>query len=146
MTRRQLLAGAMAGAASGSAATPTIRLEIGNYGMQSMTVDQSLATIREIGFDGAELCCMPDWPSEPKKLEVSIAGSGHVTHPDGTRQDRHSRDRHARLEQDDFGAIVDDAVTRGGPPDPDELDRAKAKLKARIRHQVAQALAGEDEP
>ena len=34
----------------------------------------------------------------------------------------------------------------GGPPDPDELDRATAKLKARIRHQVAQSLAGEDEP
>ncbi len=33
-----------------------------------------------------------------------------------------------------------------GPPDPDELERAKAKLKARIRHQVAQALAGEDQP
>jgi len=96
-----------------------------------------------VGIDGSGGVTLR---SEPKKLEVSIAGSGHVTHPDGTRQDRHSRERHARLEQDDFGAIVDDAVTRGGPPDPDELDRAKAKLKARIRHQVAQALAGEDEP
>ncbi|MGZ5930360.1 MAG: GIN domain-containing protein [Rhizomicrobium sp.] len=84
--------------------------------------------------------------SEPKKLEASIAGSGHITHPDGTRQDRHSHDRHARLEREDFGAIVDEAAARGGPPDPDELDRATAKLKARIRHQVAQSLAGEDEP
>ena len=84
--------------------------------------------------------------SEPKKLDASFAGSGHITHPDGTRQDRHSKERHARLEKDDFGAIADDAVARGGPPDPDELDRAKAKLKARIRHQVAQALAGEDQP
>jgi Putative auto-transporter adhesin, head GIN domain len=85
--------------------------------------------------------------SEPKKLEASIAGSGHITHPDGTRQDRHSqRERHARLEREDFGAIVDEAAARGGPPDPDELDRATAKLKARIRHQVAQSLAGEDQP
>ena len=50
--------------------------------------------------------------SEPKKMDASIAGSGHITHPDGTRQDRHSKERHARLEQDDFGAIVDDAVAR----------------------------------
>jgi hypothetical protein len=84
--------------------------------------------------------------SEPKKLDASIAGSGHITHPDGTRQDRHSHERHARLERDDFGAVIDDAAMKGGRRDQDELDRANAKLKARIRHQVAQALAGEDEP
>lgn len=84
--------------------------------------------------------------SEPKKIETSIAGSGDIIHPDGTRQSRHSRERHARLSDDDIGAIVDKAVADGVPPAQDELDRAKAKLKARIRHQVAQALAGEDEP
>ena len=45
-----------------------IRLHIGNYGMQTMTVDEALATIRRIGYDGAELCSMPGWPSEPKLL------------------------------------------------------------------------------
>lgn len=39
--------------------------------MQSMSVDRALASIREIGYDGAELCCMPDWPSEPKKLDAA---------------------------------------------------------------------------
>jgi sugar phosphate isomerase/epimerase len=71
MTRRTLLAGVLAGASRGLAATPAIRLEIGNYGMQSMSVDNALASIREIGYDGAELCCMPDWPSEPKKLDAA---------------------------------------------------------------------------
>jgi hypothetical protein len=84
--------------------------------------------------------------SEPKKLEASIAGSGHITHPDGTRQDRHSHERHARLEQRDIGAIVDEAVTSGTSTDNDEVERAAAKLKARIRHEVAQSLAGEDKP
>jgi hypothetical protein len=84
--------------------------------------------------------------SEPKKLDASIAGSGHITHADGTRQDRHTHERHARLEKDDLGAIIDKAVARGEQPDQDELDRAKAKLKARIRHEVAQSLAGEDQP
>jgi hypothetical protein len=84
--------------------------------------------------------------SEPKKLDASIAGSGHITHPDGTRQGRHSQERHARLEKDDLGAIIDKAVASGEEPDQDELDRATAKLKARIRHQVAQSLAGEDQP
>lgn len=70
MTRRTLLASVLAGVSRGFAATPAIRLEIGNYGMQTTTVDSALATIREIGYDGAELCCMPDWPSEPKKLDA----------------------------------------------------------------------------
>jgi Putative auto-transporter adhesin, head GIN domain len=84
--------------------------------------------------------------SEPKKLEASIAGSGHITHPDGTRQGRHSHERHARLEQRDIGAVVDEAGANGTSPNDDEVERAAAKLKARIRHEVAQSLAGEDAP
>lgn len=83
--------------------------------------------------------------SEPKKIETSIAGSGDIIHSDGTRQSRHSKERHARAD-DDIGAIVDRAVANGTSPDPDELDRAKAKFKARIRHEIAQGLAGEDKP
>ena len=72
MTRRTLLAAALAGASRGlAAAPPAIRLEIGNYGMQSMAVSRALAVIREIGYDGAELCCMPEWPSEPAKLDAA---------------------------------------------------------------------------
>ena len=62
MTRRALLLGLAAG-------PPAIRLEIGNYGMQAMPVDRALALIRQIGYDGAELCCMAGWPSEPKWLD-----------------------------------------------------------------------------
>jgi len=80
--------------------------------------------------------------SEPAKIETSIAGSGDIIHPDGTRQSRHSRERHARADGD-IGAVVDRAAANGTSPDPDELERAKAKLKARIRHEVAQALVGE---
>jgi hypothetical protein len=83
--------------------------------------------------------------NEPKAIETTIAGSGDVIHADGTRQSRHSLERHARAD-DDLGAVIDRAVASGTSPDPDELERAKAKLKARIRHQVAEALAGEDEP
>ena len=80
--------------------------------------------------------------SEPAKIETSIAGSGDIIHPDGTRQSRHSRERHARAD-DDIGAVVDRAAANGTVPDPDELERAKAKFKARIRHEIAQGLAGE---
>ena len=48
-----------------------IRLEIGNYGMQALPVDEAIAQIRRIGYDGAELCLMPGWPSEPKALAAA---------------------------------------------------------------------------
>ena len=79
--------------------------------------------------------------NEPRKIETSIAGSGDIIHSDGSRQTRHS-ERHARAD-DDIGAIVDRAVANGTSPDPDELERAKAKFKARIRHEIAVGLAGE---
>jgi inosose dehydratase len=61
-----------AGPASRAGADPpAIRLEIGNYGMQALAVDRALALIRETGYDGAELCCLPDWPSEPKRLDAA---------------------------------------------------------------------------
>jgi len=78
--------------------------------------------------------------SEPKKIETSIAGSGDIIHSDGTRQTRHSRERHARAD-DDIGASIDRAVANGLDPGDDELERAKAKFKARIRHEIAQGLA-----
>jgi len=83
--------------------------------------------------------------NEPKKIQTSIAGSGDIIHADGTRQTRHSQERHARADGD-FGAVVDRAAAEGRAPEPDELERAKAKLKARIRHEIAQGLAGEENP
>lgn len=65
MTRRGLLALAAAPRAAG------VRLSIGTYGMQAFEVDRALAEIRTIGYDGAELCLMPGWPSEPAKLDAA---------------------------------------------------------------------------
>ena len=48
-----------------------VQLSIGNYGMRMWGVDQALSTIREIGYDGAELCLMAGWPSEPAKLDAA---------------------------------------------------------------------------
>jgi sugar phosphate isomerase/epimerase len=60
----------LAGAAGAMGAPGrAIRLEIGNYGMQALEVDRAIALIRETGYDGAELCCMRDWPSEPRRLD-----------------------------------------------------------------------------
>ncbi len=69
ITRRTAVA-ALAGTSLASAArSGAIKLEIGNYGMQNLEVDRALALIREIGYDGAELCLMPGWPSEPSRLD-----------------------------------------------------------------------------
>lgn len=48
-----------------------VRLSIGNYGMQDMEIDRALSSIREIGYDGAEICLMPGWPTEPGKLDAA---------------------------------------------------------------------------
>ncbi len=50
---------------------PHVKLMVGNYGLQDLEVDRALAAIREIGYDGAELCLMQGWPSEPAKLDAA---------------------------------------------------------------------------
>ncbi len=69
MNRRQYLA--LLAASTVRAAQPRIQLSIGTYGMQSLPVDNALALIKETGYDGAELCLMPGWPSEPAKLDAA---------------------------------------------------------------------------
>lgn len=73
MRRRDLLVFAtgcqpLMGAGRGAA---SVRLHAGNYGMQALSVDAALRLIREIGYDGAELCLMAGWPSEPAKLDAA---------------------------------------------------------------------------
>jgi sugar phosphate isomerase/epimerase len=46
-----------------------VKLYVGNYGMQTLPVDRALSEIKAIGYDGAELCLMAGWPSEPAKLD-----------------------------------------------------------------------------
>ncbi len=48
-----------------------IQLSLGTYGMQTLEVDKALEQIHRIGYDGAELCLMQGWPSEPFMLDVS---------------------------------------------------------------------------
>ena len=64
MTRRGLLS-LVAASESG------VRLAVGTYGMQGIAVDRALGSIREMGYDGAELCLMAGWPSEPGKLDAA---------------------------------------------------------------------------
>lgn len=67
LTRRAMLAAPMALAAG----KPAVRLSIGLYGMQSLPVDLAIQEIRKIGYDGAELCLMAGWPSEPSELDAA---------------------------------------------------------------------------
>jgi hypothetical protein len=55
--------------------------------------------------------------NEPTKIETSIAGSGDIIHADGTRQSRHSRERHARAD-DEFGVIIDPSLMNWIAPRP----------------------------
>ncbi|MBS1825799.1 MAG: sugar phosphate isomerase/epimerase [Acidobacteria bacterium] len=69
MIRRSFLS--LLPVAAMSAPPPRIRLSIGTYGMQMLAVDRALDLIRKTGYDGAELCLMPGWPSEPAKLDTA---------------------------------------------------------------------------
>ena len=68
MRRREWLALA-AGAPLAAATKGAVQLHASTYAMQTLAVDRALATIREIGYDGAELCLMAGWPSEPTRLD-----------------------------------------------------------------------------
>jgi hypothetical protein len=96
--------------------------------------------------------------SEPKSLETDISGSGRIIHANGSVEDRH--ERHARendpytyrrqlraMDKDignEIGAMVQQAVTTGREPDPDQLQAAEAKLRDRIRARVVPDLANVD--
>ena len=69
MIRRTFLS--LLPAALTAAPPAAIRLSIGTYGMQTLEVDRALDLIRKTGYDGAELCLMPGWPSEPAKLDAA---------------------------------------------------------------------------
>ncbi len=74
ISRRQLLPWATIPILSGTllpGKSGAVSLSIGNYGMPMLPVDRALGIIREIGYDGAELCLMAGWPSEPRKLDAA---------------------------------------------------------------------------
>ena len=82
--------------------------------------------------------------NEPKQIETSIYGSGHIVHPDGQIQSLPRHEQHARAEDGAVRAAVIDVIAHDG--DESELDRAKARLKAKIRAKVARELSREEEP
>jgi hypothetical protein len=84
--------------------------------------------------------------SEPKQIETSIHGSGHIVHPDGQIQSLPRHDLHARAEDAEIRAAVMNVIAHDGDADQSELDRAKARLKANIRAKVARELSQEEEP
>ena len=84
--------------------------------------------------------------SEPKKIETSIHGSGNIVHPDGTRQGGRSYERHARAEDAMIRMAVLQALENDDDMDRHDRERAKHRLKERIRAHVAQELANEEQP
>ncbi len=69
-----LLAGSLATSVWAQGAPPVVaqanRLAIGNYGMKTLTLEEALHAIAAIGFDGFELCAIPEWDSTPTRLGV----------------------------------------------------------------------------
>lgn len=84
--------------------------------------------------------------SEPKKIETSIRGSGRIIHPDGTGQGGRSYERHARADDAAIQIAVMQALESADDMDRDEMEHAKAMLKARIRARIAQEIANEEMP
>jgi sugar phosphate isomerase/epimerase len=68
-----LLVGSGAAAVWAQGKTPdrTVKhLAIGNYGMKTLSLEEAIRAISGIGFDGFELCAIPEWDSTPTKMGV----------------------------------------------------------------------------
>ncbi len=48
-----------------------IPLGFSNYGMKTIAYKEAIPHIGKVGFDSLELCLLPGWPTEPKKLSAS---------------------------------------------------------------------------
>ncbi len=76
LTRRTVLgflAGSLANTAwaRGENSTSKVKhLAIGNYGMRSLTLEESIQTVADIGFEGFELCAIPEWDSAPSRMNA----------------------------------------------------------------------------
>lgn len=52
-------------------ASPTIALGFGTYGMSDFPPERALRAIAAAGYDSAELCLLPGWPTEARLLQDS---------------------------------------------------------------------------
>jgi sugar phosphate isomerase/epimerase len=50
---------------------PVVGFAFGNYGMKTFSTEQALRAIAAIGYDGAELCLIPGWPTDPAQLAAA---------------------------------------------------------------------------
>ena len=66
-----LLAGSLASAvwAEGQTAGIVKHLAIGNYGMQTIPLEDAIREVAAIGFGGFELCAIPQWDSTPARMD-----------------------------------------------------------------------------
>jgi len=66
-----VLAGSLASAvwAQGREPAPKVKhLAIGNYGMRTLTLEDAIRATSDIGFEGFELCAIPEWDSTPSRM------------------------------------------------------------------------------
>ena len=67
-----LLAGTLSSVVWAQGQTPADKVEqlaIGNYGMQSLTLEDAVREVAAIGFGGFELCAIPQWDSTPSRMD-----------------------------------------------------------------------------
>jgi inosose dehydratase len=48
-----------------------ITLGFSNYGMKTIAYKEVIPYVGKVGFDSMELCLLPGWPTEPKKLSAA---------------------------------------------------------------------------
>ena len=48
-----------------------ITLGFSNYGMKTLAYKEAIPYVGKVGFDSMELCLLPGWPTEPKKLSAA---------------------------------------------------------------------------
>ena len=145
MRRRDLLALAAAVPAR-SASAGAVKIHASTYAMQTLDVVSAIERLRAIGYDGAELCLMPGWPSEPAKLDtaarrlVRAAGFPVPTLIENfnTLVDDAA---HARiLDRIRAAATLAHDIVPGNPPllqsvlggKPDEWEQVKEKMASRL--------------
>ena len=76
LNRREVLGSMAASMMLGNAIaiepkTKKITLGFSNYGMKTIAYKEAISYVGKVGFDSMELCLLPGWPTEPKKLSAA---------------------------------------------------------------------------